>query len=163
MGGIGSGRWPEKARDNLIEDGLRLSVRDLHQAGLLPPRPGAGATIRWSAKGEAAIGQGASVAVTVEAADENQLQVWLKYVVMIDRTSYRIAEPVRLTSTRLHSGGNRWWFCCPATQGDVSCGRLVGTLCLPSRARFFGCRRCHGLEYRCRREHKPQRIENAVL
>lgn len=162
MGGIGSGRWPEKARDNLIEDGLRLSVRDLRQAGLLPPRPGAGATIRWSA-GDAAAGQGASVEVTVEAANKGQLQVRLKYVATIDRTSYRVEEPVALVSTRLHSGGVRWWFCCPATQGDRSCGRLVGTLCLPSQARFFGCRRCHGLEYRCRRQHKPQRIENAVL
>jgi hypothetical protein len=51
-------------------------------------------------------------------------------------------QTVGLTTTRLVSGGRRWWFACPR------CGRWAGKLYLPPGEYHFGCRLCHGLMYR---------------
>lgn len=160
MGGVGSGRVPAARRKNLVEDGLRLSVRDLLRLGLLPPRAGAASTIRWSTANEAAVGQVASVEVAVETADEEQIRVRFVYVVMVGGVSYRVEEPVDLISTPQHLGGERWWFCCPAMWDDSPCGRLVGTLYLPAEQKFFACRHCHALSYQRQWTGEPRKTEN---
>jgi len=53
---------------------------------------------------------------------------------------------VKITSHRLHHGGERLWFVCPL------CNRKVGVIYQhPIKNNLIGCRLCLDLEYRCRR------------
>jgi hypothetical protein len=61
---------------------------------------------------------------------------------------------VPLTTTRPRFGGLRWWFRCPLGVKGEPCGRRVGKLYLPPRARDFGCRHCHQLTYRSCQESR---------
>ena len=68
--------------------------------------------------------------------------------------------PVSLQSTPTQFGGRRWWFTCPLVVNGVPCGRRVGKLYLPPKARYFGCRTCHGLTYRsCQEAHSAERTK----
>jgi len=56
-----------------------------------------------------------------------------------------------LESTKLVSGGKRWWFQCPGTEGlnrREKCQKRVGKLYLPPDKRDFACRECHELTYK---------------
>ena len=66
------------------------------------------------------------------------------------RSSQAADYKIALVTTRLHHGGERWWFTCPA-QG---CGRRVRKLYLPPGGVYFACRRCYRLTYRsCQESH----------
>lgn len=72
---------------------------------------------------------------------------------------YRVA----LTHTVPNFGGRRWWFICPLVVNDRECGRRVGKLHLPPRARYFGCRHCHDLTYKStRRSSRADRIDRRL-
>lgn len=58
----------------------------------------------------------------------------------------------RLTWTPCYFGGRRWWFICPLVVNGRVCNRRVGVLYLGSD-KYFGCRRCYHLTYRCQKEH----------
>jgi len=58
--------------------------------------------------------------------------------------SWRVDDRVYVTWTPLHFGGRRPWFYCPG------CQRRVGILYL--RGRYFRCRHCQRLRYRCKSE-----------
>jgi len=61
------------------------------------------------------------------------------------------SEAIGLTTTRLVSGGLRWWFECPR------CGRRMGRLYVPPGERVFACRLCHNLTYLAsQRTPRPQ-------
>lgn len=64
-------------------------------------------------------------------------------------------DEIRLTPTRPHFGGVRWWFRCPG------CGRRCGKLYVPRVGDGPGCRRCHGLAYRQSVEH-DHRVDELV-
>lgn len=77
-----------------------------------------------------------------------------------DAAGVRIYYHVRLTETRLPSGGFRWWWACPG------CGRRVDVLYLPPGRDRLGCRLCCGLVYRSqyaagrvRRRRRRPRVE----
>ncbi len=62
--------------------------------------------------------------------------------------------PVELTATPCHFGGQRWWFWCPLRVGSIPCRRRCRILYRPYGARYFGCRECWRLTYRCRQLHR---------
>jgi hypothetical protein len=65
---------------------------------------------------------------------------------------------VRLTTTRPHFGGRRWWFVCPLVIDGRPCNRRAGKLYLPPDGRYFGCRRCYDLTYTsCQQSHNRYR------
>jgi hypothetical protein len=62
---------------------------------------------------------------------------------------------VPLVTSRLISGGLRWWFLCPACRAcGPPCGRRVGKLYLPPSGTVFACRRCYDLVYTSSRESR---------
>jgi hypothetical protein len=62
---------------------------------------------------------------------------------------------VPLLTSRLVSGGLRWWFRCPACRGGgPPCGRRVGKLYLPPGGKVFACRHCYDLAYTSSRESR---------
>ncbi len=62
-------------------------------------------------------------------------------------------QSVRVTTTKPHFGGLRYWFKCPVVRKGTSCHRRVGRLYLPPGATLFGCRTCYGLTYRSSQTH----------
>lgn len=61
-----------------------------------------------------------------------------------------------LVTTRLHFGGARWWFLCPAT------GRRCGKLFLPNGGRRFLSRQAYGLGYRSQRAGRMERMQARI-
>jgi hypothetical protein len=58
-------------------------------------------------------------------------------------------QSIRLTTTTVHFGGERFWFIC-------ECGRRAGKLYLPTGETVFRCRLCYDLTYLSAREHNTQ-------
>src|SRR5262249_53251469 len=77
----------------------------------------------------------------------------LRYSVTDDWTgeNVEIDDTLRLTTTRQHLGGRRWWFLCPRTNGR--CRMLY----LPLGAHHFRSRRIYRLGYAVEREGKYDR------
>ena len=142
MGGFGSGRNGGK---RCTDDMYCLDVRKLNRMGLLIP--GKRFNWQWTCN-DAVIGQIA-------------LRVQVDQVVLDYRNSNPVRNggnwesmnyPVRLEWTPCTLGGKRVWWRCPA----FGCGRRVAVL---YGGRFFACRHCHELAYRCQRETDHDRAE----
>ena len=124
-----------RAGSGFVDDGLTLDInRLLQRFEILPGRYVSG-TLRWTTEnGLATVGYEASLLTSKRA--------WLRlsYTIAdlawgkIDHHDYRI----RLTTTRTHLGGIRWWFRCPATQ------LRTAKLYLPSKGSRFLSRRAYG-------------------
>lgn len=141
---MGSGRWYRWNTKPVVEDYRRIDVRDWHRKGQLR------AGVRFcgylcNADGEKV----ASIDVWVE-----QEQVRLVYRVQqvgSEGQDQDLVEPVCLTWTGCHYGGQRPWFLCPGG----SCGRRVAVLYLAGRD--FRCRGCCALTYESQREDRKYR------
>ena len=128
MGGMGSGRhWARKRAT--VEQCLTLDVNKLVKGDLFHR---SFAEVRWSREGK----EIASVSYTVKEKES---------VLMLYDP---VTQDVPLITTKLHSGGERYWFVCP------SCRRRVGRLHLPHGKSWFFCRRCWDLTYEsCQQSH----------
>jgi hypothetical protein len=60
---------------------------------------------------------------------------------------------IDLTTTPCHFGGKRYWLICPLVKNNRPCLRRVGKLYLPPNGKYFGCRHCYNLTYKCQKEH----------
>jgi hypothetical protein len=158
MGGPGSGNhyhWHRPEKKVAAEDCLNLNAAAWRREGILPPRAGAAGRWGWTYRN----GQTFAVDWRADPDTAGAPGVWLSYRWVwrstgeTDEAAYRVG----LTSTALHRGGRRWWFVCPLTYGGRPCGRRVGRLYLPPRARLFGCRACHRLAYTSSQESGKNR------
>jgi hypothetical protein len=151
MGGFGSGRiqWSSRA---VVEDCISLSITQLLRRGIIGSGSGGG-TLSWRnvETGE----ENGSVGFWVDAEDVELVILHLKYTVTIDDVKTDIKEAVRLSYTRPHFGGKRWWFLCPLKKNGKACCSRVGRLHLPPGGHYFGCRKCYDLTYQaCQESHK---------
>jgi len=64
---------------------------------------------------------------------------------------------IKLATTDLHFGGQRWWFLCPG------CGRRAGILYSETLSGPFHCRVCLSLAYQTQLHHKRGRAVLAAL
>ena len=79
---------------------------------------------------------------------------WVQLCYQLPRTQEVLEYGITLQTTRLHTGGLRWWFTCPRSPQGRACERRVGKLYLPPGARYFGCRHCYDLTYTsCQESH----------
>jgi hypothetical protein len=78
---------------------------------------------------------------------------WLELAYTVSATGEEIRCRNELVTTRLPSGGLRWWFVCPLIANGQLCGARVHKLYLPPGARYFGCRGCHDLTYSSAQTH----------
>jgi hypothetical protein len=75
--------------------------------------------------------------------------LWLRYAAHGEQ----ICRVISMTSTTLHTGGQRWRFICPVT------GKRVGKLYLPVGATDFAGRKAHDLTYTsCRESGREKRL-----
>jgi len=67
------------------------------------------------------------------------------------RNLQEIKYRVKLTRTKCHIEGYRYWFTCPILkENDKACGKRVGVLYKPSDQDYFACRHCFNLTYKSR-------------
>ena len=158
MGGPGSG-WRGTKKD-AVEDGLVLSVFDLvRKKALVPGSWTRGSWIWRHGYGGAEDQAIATIGYEANLAAPEAAWLRLHYRVNGEPVDYR----VRLTTTRPHYGGLRWWFLCPIVRPDGGAPRRVAKLHLPPGGKYFGSRAAHGLTYRsCQESGKFDRLFRAL-
>jgi YHS domain-containing protein len=145
LGGFGSGRhW--FSRKTTVEECLTLDINKLVKDGLLDRSCG---ELRWCRGGE----ETAYLSYTLK--DIGFKEGRSAYVLTIHSPIIRrgqripVSQNIPLVTTKLHSGGKRYWFSCP------NCRRRVGRIHLPHGKSYFFCRRCYDLTYMsCQESHK---------
>lgn len=139
MGGFGSGIWCRWNKRECLDDHISIDVRRWERDGLL--KPGNWFAWQWT--------------VNDEVSNSIQIRVELERVVLVYRQRayggdwQDIEEPVHLSYTDCHYGGQRVWFQCP------SCGRRSAKLY--SQVPYFVCRHCCDLPYQCQGESLSDR------
>lgn len=138
MGGIGSGRRTRFGTRPLVEDFRLLDIGRLKRAGILNwPRQ---TVWHWKLDGRQA-GK-----IIIDVRDRHSLVLRYRFMGVTDTDWVSVEEPIGVTWTQCHFGGERPWFVCPAIRNGVPCGRRVAKL--HGAGRYFACRQCHGLTYR---------------
>jgi hypothetical protein len=135
-----------------VEDCKSIDITWMRKEGFLGGI--ASRTIRWTnAAGE----DRGSIGITVRMVgwDSSDSTVRLTYTVSSRGSddSEHLDYEIRLTTTPCNFGGERYWFICPLSIDGTPCGRRVGKLYLPPGGRYFGCRHCYNLTYKCQQEH----------
>lgn len=151
MGGLGSGNWFRwQGKKATVEESLVLAMRDF--GGRIHPH--SLGTFTWTRAGK----NESSVGYFVKWRDTPTVTLHYRW-----RNSEDVRIPIRLQTTPTQFGGERWWFTCPLIVNGVACNRRAGKLYLPPGAKYFGCRKCHGLTYRSSQEaHQAERLLGGI-
>jgi hypothetical protein len=158
MGGPGSGNWHRYPKKTAVENCRSLDANRWMREGILKAsvwHSGKWCWFRDASRTEWTSAIGYEVC-TVDPADP-----WLRLFYTFTETQLHMDYGVQLTTTRLRSGGLRWWFICPLTVNGIACGRSVGKLYL--HGKYFGCRHCHDLTYTsCQESRKPNHLDRLL-
>jgi len=141
--------WDKKTT---VEEATQLSIFKLKEFGLLFGCTST--TLTWT---HSPSGHKNSIGILV---DTENLYAKVNYTIT-DRTTGKKTDydyKISLTTTPCNFGGVRYWFICPLSINGVYCGRRVGTLYLPPRGNYFGCRHCYELSYNSRNENRSERF-----
>jgi len=135
------------ARMALVDECLRLDVRDLRRIGAFAPTPGGAWTITAST--------GAALSFTVARAGQHPEALIVSYRAADGAVATGpAAHVVELAATSPFFGGKRWWFRCPGVRGEEPCGRRCRVLYLRPGNQQPGCRLCLRLTYASRQHHR---------
>jgi hypothetical protein len=151
MGGVGSGSWDRSNKKSTVEESLVLAMKDFRRQ--LYHCAGGTFTWTWTNGGTSSVGycvdwhgDAGTVTLCYRSGGSEDVRI-----------------PIRLQTMPTQFGGERRWFTCPLIVGGVACNRRIGKLYLPPRARYFGCRNCHGLTYRsCQEAHFMERLPGNI-
>jgi hypothetical protein len=139
MGGFGSG-W-RRARTDVVEDCLVLSIADLVRNRVIVPGALTDGVLAWSRGGEQ---PHARVNYEADLLTDKHAAIKLRYCID-DRNE---STHIWLRYTVPQYGGRRWWFSCPLT------GDRVAKLYLPPGQSRFASRRAYGLAYKSSRKSR---------
>jgi hypothetical protein len=152
MGGPGSRNhyhWWRPNKKSIVEDCRSLDANRWMREGILKAGIWQSGSSCWYRDAERK-----QIASTISyELDTAGLAPWVRLAYTFTKSGEDFDCKIRLTVTRPHFGGQRWWFICPLGVNGRPCGRRVGKLYLPPGARYYGCRRCYGLTYRSCPEH----------
>ncbi len=149
MGGLGSGRFGQRAKKDLAKDSIVLNLADLLRHGLNPELPCSGTILSLNPVTRATIGS-YEFTLTIEAGEPI---FRLRYFVGSEGMQENVDLSMPLVTSRPNFGGVRWWFLCPLTVDGKPCRRRVSKLYLPYARSLFGCRNCHRLTYQSVQTH----------
>ena len=141
MGGYGSG-W-RRARTDVVEHCLVLSIADLVRQNVIVPGALQRGVLAWSRAGKEPHAQ---VTYEVDLRTEKHATIDLRY--RIDNQSE--GTHVWFSYTVPQYGGRRWWFSCPLT------GSRTGKLYLPPGQSRFASRRAYDLAYSSSRKSRSK-------
>jgi len=155
MGGYGSGRWGSGKSDakTLVEACHALDSVLLYREGIIRADTHLLASWEWldRDRGKAV----ASIGLEVQTESDSGTVLLQYRIRKSGGEPYTLDYPIPLLTSRLPSGGLRWWFRCMASCNDgPSCRKRVRVLYLPPHERFFACRSCHKLAYESSRESR---------
>jgi hypothetical protein len=148
MGGFGSG-W-RRARTDVVEDCLVLSIADLVREKVIVPGTLKHGVLAWSRAGEQ---PHARVTYEADLRTDKHAAIQLRY--RLDDRSESCHVWLRCTVPQY--GGRRWWFACPLT------GNRVAKLYLPPGQNRFASRRAYGLAYSSSRKSRSKSKKLDVL
>jgi hypothetical protein len=148
MGGPGSGshyHWWRSGKKTTVEECLSIDANSCMRKGVLKAGRHTAGNLQWTYRN----GRGFTVNFAGDTRDPGDpfLRLWYAWAGTSTRDQGSADYAIRLTTTRPRFGGLRWWFSCPLVRNGRPCGRRVGKLYLPGRARYFGCRHCYQLTY----------------
>jgi len=135
-----------------------ISTRWLKNNDYLLPRRWRCGSIQWSCSGQ----NTGSVDFEVDTTFSNS-QIRFKYT-QTDNWSGRKSDlnyVVQLEAIPCNYGGVRYWFRCPIVRNGSSCNSRVGVLYISGK--YFGCRKCHRLLYKCQTKSKHGGRTGAVM
>ena len=142
MGGFGSG-W-RRARTNVVEHCLVLSIADLIREGALVP--GKITHGQWVWRQRPGDEPCAVIGYEADLFNSDRGTLPLRYYAGDERQNYFMW----LRTTVPHFGGRRWWFECPSTDTRVV------KLYLPPGQNRFASRRAYGLAYSSSRKSRSK-------
>ena len=141
MGGYGSG-W-RRAKTDVVEDCLALSIADLVRQKVIVPGTLERGVWAWSRAGQQ---PHARVTYEADLRTDKHAAIELRYRIDDRNESSR----VWLSYTVPQYGGRRWWFVCPLT------GNRVAKLYLPPGQSRFASRPAYGLAYSSSRKSRSK-------
>ena len=145
MGGFGSGR--DGGRPT-VEDGLTIDIALMLRRGWVRVGVIGTGSQNWSCRGELI----ASVSHRFDMSDPDQAEMTLFYTrTPRNGPPEKVEQCLRLTYTRPHYGGRRWWIICPYS------GRRVLKLHLPPGGDRFASRQAWRLAYQSQRSARSFR------
>lgn len=110
--------------------------------------------IQWkNSLGEVTSSIGIQVSVDEEFYGEKYVRFQYTQTNRFSGKKEELDYKVELVTTPCHFGGIRYLFICPLVTDGKPCRKRVSKLYLPSGAKYFGCRHCYNLTYRCQKEH----------
>ena len=160
MGGPSSGCW-RKHKKITVEECLFIDINIVLRQGVavsnrIPVFMKTSAALRRT--------QVASINFAYENKEGRPPLLTLLYLLKKNDSKQMVEEPISLQSSKLCSGGDRWWFTCPLGTKAEACFRQVGKLYLPPGGKYFGCRHCYDLTYRsCQRSHKKDWLYDWIV
>ncbi|MFH1513861.1 MAG: hypothetical protein ABIG42_00190 [bacterium] len=157
MGGYGSTRWVYHRKKRLVEECLQLDILKLNKQVLISDSHSSGLSA-WTNDNDETI---ASINYEIFPQYGSSYVVRFDYTVEMKGESHKLQYDSKVVSSRLFSGGKRWWFICPLIVNGRKCEHRVRKLYLPPGEIYFGCRHCHRLTYRSAQEH-DKRIDELL-
>ena len=154
MGGYGSGRWGSSKCDAkpLIEESRCLGIGPLVRDGIVRADLWKWGSLQWTRNGQKVSG----IEYQMKAGTDGTGTFRLIYSMKREGSErVDVDYEVPLETTRLPSGGLRWWFrCVGRLPGGPPCQRRVAKLYLARGGNRFACRHCYGLAYTSSRESR---------
>jgi hypothetical protein len=135
------GREPWTSRLTVEECPIHLSAAEFNRSGVFRLPDGTSFTVSWPLSNGSSLG---SLRAEMRADWRGP------HLLMGD------GQMIRLTTTRPHWGGERFWFRC-------ECGRRSGRLYLPTGETVFRCRPCYDLTYQSAQEHNTRAAKDREL
>lgn len=152
VGGFGSGRHGGRPT---VDASLTLGIDKLLRDGCLVAGGWMSGVLRWTI-----VGTGREIAAIGYCADlTDPAAAWMRLNFVRGDGVERCAHDckVRLTTTRPHYGGRRWWFVCPLSE------RRCGKLHLPPGAGTFAARQTWRLSYASQRTAPLERARETAV
>ena len=144
MGGLGSGNFTGKKE--IVENCLCLDINEIARMGLLKGKY-AREMFCWTCSNSGK--ELYRVELEVMNHGKNVKHLSISHISPENNVSVIYDQHLWLESTVLESGGKRWWFSCPGTDGHKgNCSGRVAKLYLESGKHDFACRKCHDLTYK---------------
>jgi hypothetical protein len=143
------GREPWTSRLTVENCPIQLSAVELHRLGVFRAPLGITGTLSWrSTSDDSLLGK---VKYEIRSDSHGGRTICIpRQVLNFDGSLQMVnGQTLRLTTTRPHWGGERFWFRC-------ECGRRSGRLYLPTGETVFRCRPCYELTYRSAQEHNTR-------
>jgi len=145
-------RQRTRAKRLTVEECLALNISDLARAGVFRTEPSIPCSIQWTDPSGKEIRR---LPFRYLGANGDDLALRFVYIVAGEPSGAQVTvdETVKVTTTRCHFGGRRYWLMCPFVWNGIACRKRVRKLYLPPGAHHFGCRACYNLSYESAQTH----------